>query len=103
MTENENSPATTWTDTRGWTHILTDVERYGEAGWSWTSRVEDPDDPDYGVTQDCRTDGDGQGLWVRSLDDGSWSQTYGTTQYRLTGQTVEQAVAQIKSPTRRHS
>jgi hypothetical protein len=89
-------------DDEGYTTTITDVARYRDGGWSWTQLVQHPDDPP-GTPLEFRTDGEGKGLFVRSLDDGSWNQVYGTLQYRLTADTPEHAIAQIKSPARRHN
>lgn len=61
---------------------ITDLERYGDHGWSWTVDADDPYalPEQWGGTR-YRTNGEGDGLWVvGELED---KQVSGTCQFSL--------------------
>jgi hypothetical protein len=80
--------------------IVTDLTRWGTAGWKWFAAA-----PDRSWITECRTDGDGEGLWAR-MADGTWSQGLGHLQYDLrpAGDDPDKVAGLIRSlHARRHS
>jgi len=57
---------------------FTDIERHGEAGWSWTQTVSDEWQ---GLRTEQRTNEQGEGLFFRTPV--GWQQGLGTDQYDL--------------------